>query len=139
VTEENNSTESGIETPNPWQLLRDVVVFQLRLAMDGLRDVVLSPVSILSAVYGLITQPDDPGKYFNRLLRFGRRTDVWINLFGASARYRDDNPASSDAYIKKLEDLLVGEYQKGGLVRNLKDRTDGILGRLGQRPDQDDS
>ena len=111
--------------------------------MDGLRDVILSPISIVMALYGLATHPSDPGRYFNRLLKFGRRTDVWINLFGASEHYLDENAPSSDAYIKKLEDLLVSEYRKGGLVKNLKDRTDSLFNRLNRQnlphKNQDDS
>ena len=143
MTEEKSPPDSEPDAPNHWQLLWDVLGFQLKLAMDGLRDVMLSPISIGMALYGLVAHPHDPGMYFNRLLKFGRRTDVWINLFGASEHYQDENVPTSDAYIKKLEDLLVSEYQKGGLVRNLRDRTDGLFARLNQQKtqqkDQDDS
>ncbi len=136
MTEENDKTP--IPAPDRWQLIRDVVGFQFKLALDGLRDLVLSPLSILAGVIGLIISPDNPGKYFNRLLEFGRRTDVWINLFGASEHYDPDNETpSSDAYIKQLEAMLVAEYQRGGVVKNLKDRTDNLMNQLGKEPDQD--
>ncbi len=130
MTDQQESEETPDDAPNHWQLLRDVLSFQVKLAMDGIRDVVLSPVSIGAALYGLVVHRDNPGKYFNQLLRFGRKTDSWINLFGASQRYPDDESSSSDAYIKKVEDLLVGEYQKGGIVKNLKEGTDGLISRI---------
>ena len=119
------------ETPGHWRVIRDVIVFQFKLAMDGIRDLLLSPVSIGAGIYGLIFSPDDPGKYFNQLLKFGRKTDVWINLFGETHYSEDDRPGdSSDVHIKKLEDLLRAEYEKGGIVKNLKKSTDDIIERL---------
>ena len=136
-------TENQTQEPAPdhWQVLRDVLVFQFKLVLDGVRDVLLSPISVGAAIYGLIFSPDNPGIYFNRLLKFGRKTDVWINLFGASSHYTEreseaeniENP-SSDAYVKKLENLLIAEYKKGGLIKDLKEGTDTLLEKL--RKDQ---
>ena len=44
------------------QLIWDVFVFQFKLIADGLRDVLLSPVSIISAVLGLLTGGDQPDR-----------------------------------------------------------------------------
>jgi hypothetical protein len=138
MTEEKAPDEKTRDTSRQWQLLRDVLAFQVKLAMDGLRDVLLSPISIGTAIYGLIVHPENPGKEFNRLLNFGRQSDVWINLFGASEHYENEKTESSDAYIKKLEDLLVGEYQKGGIIKNLKESTDGIISKIQKDKGQDE-
>ena len=106
--------------------------------MDGLRDILLSPVSILAALYGLISHPENPGIHFDRLLKFGRRTDVWINLFEQADGSDQEQIPSSDAYIQKLEDLLITEYQKGGLVRDLKESTDTIIKRIRNRRSEDE-
>jgi hypothetical protein len=140
VTKE--SDKMSTDAPDRWQLIRDLVGFQIRLALDGIRDLVLSPISIIASVIGLIASPDNPGKYFNRLLEFGRKSDVWINLFGASHHYdregdQDADSHSSDAYIKKLEEMLVAEYQRGGVVKNLKDRTDKLINQIRKDTDQD--
>ena len=50
--------------------------------MDGLRDLLLSPVSIGFVLYGILVQREQPDKYFRRLMRFGRDSDHFINLFG---------------------------------------------------------
>lgn len=130
------------DAPDRWQLIRDLVGFQFKLAMDGIRDLVLSPISILAGIVGLIVSPENPGKYFNRLLEFGRKTDIWINLFGAAHHYdlerdQDADVPSSDAYIKKLEEMLVAEYHRGGVVKNLKDRTDNLMDQMRKGTDQD--
>lgn len=112
-----------------WQLLRDVVAFQFKLAADGLRDLLLSPVSVIAALLGLFSNSKDPGLYFRRLMHFGKRTDRWINLFGAET-HDGGGETSSDTYVRKVEDLIVGEYRKGGVVRSVKDRTDALIGRI---------
>lgn len=126
------------QTPNHWQLIRDVAVFQFKLALDGVRDVVLVPISLAAGIAGLIISPDNPGKYFNRLLELGRRSDVWINLFSATEHYQTEEPqASSDAYVEKLEKMLINEYKRGGMVKNLKDHTDHLMKRIQSEVKQD--
>ena len=155
MTKDQNDMQEPV--PNRWQVLRDTVAFQFKLLMDGARDVLLSPISIGAAILGLIFSPDNPGIYFNRLMKFGRKTDAWINLFGAShydpnSETRDRNDidrndidskdkarntkkdVSSNAYVKKLENLLIAEYNKGGLIKDLKEGTDTLLEKL--RKDQ---
>ncbi len=136
----NDRTEPGATTPNHWQLLRDMVVFQAKLAIDGLRDLVLLPISLVAGVAGLLFSPDNPGKYFQRLLEFGRKTDVWINLFGATEHYTGEMKSpSSDAYVQKLEEMLINEYKRGGVVKNIKDQTDSLVKRIQTEIRQDDS
>ncbi|MFT7385132.1 MAG: hypothetical protein ACI90G_002722, partial [Urechidicola sp.] len=52
-----------------WRLLRDVVVFQGKLALDGLRDLLLSPLSIILALAGAVLSPTDPHRYLRRLMQ----------------------------------------------------------------------
>ena len=116
--------------------------------MDGARDVLQSLISIGAAILGLIFSPYNLDIYFNRLMKFGRKTDVWITLFGASnydqnSEARDSNDIDSKdkarenmknipshAYVKKLENLLIAEYNKGGRIQDLKEGTDTLLEKL---------
>ena len=120
-----------------WGLVRDVIAFQVKLALDGLRDVVLSPVSLIAALLGLLTNRQDPAHYFNRLMDLGYRSDHWINLFN---KYNDNEEAgqpsaSADGFIRRAESIVVQEYEKGGVVRDLKDRTDEMTDRFLERLD----
>ena len=65
-----------------WALISRLITFQFKLAMDGLRDLLLSPVSIGFVLYGILVQREQPDKYFRRLMRFGRDSDHFITLFG---------------------------------------------------------
>lgn len=94
-------------------VLRDVIVFQAKLLVDGLRDLLLSPLSIVAALIDLVVPGDDGGKRFYSVVRFGRRTERWINLFGA-ADPRDPHKPSAGA------DVLLDELE--GLMRDPKRR-----------------
>lgn len=61
-----------------WQTL----VFQVKLVADGLRDVILVPVSLIASLAGLIAGGQDPGRYFRYVMHLGRLSERWINLFG---------------------------------------------------------
>jgi hypothetical protein len=88
-------------------VLRDVIVFQAKLLVDGLRDVLLSPVSIFAALIDLLVPGDDGGKRFYGVVRFGRRTERWINLFGAADRPDPEAPpAGIDILLEQLEGLM---------------------------------
>jgi len=123
------ATETPETAPGHWQLLRDVIVFQLKLALDSVRDLLLSPVSIVAAIVGLIAKPDNPGVHFYRVLKLGHRSDKWINLFGSE----EHGDSSSDEYVRKVEELIVGEYNKGGVVKRVKDSTDELIDKV-RRP-----
>lgn len=88
-------------------VLRDVIVFQAKLLVDGLRDLLLSPLSIVAALIDLLVPGDDGGKRFYGVVRFGRRTERWINLFGA-ADPRDPGkpPTGADVLLAELEGLM---------------------------------
>ena len=86
------------------QLLTDVLVFQFKLLVDGLRDLLLSPLSILAAVIGLVLGGDRPDQYFRRVVRFGLRTEKWINLFGEHG-----GPGTADHLVDPLRSRVIDE------------------------------
>jgi hypothetical protein len=88
-------------------VFRDIVVFQAKLLVDGLRDLLLSPLSIGAALIDLLIPGDDGGKRFYAVVRFGRRTERWINLFGAADRSDPDMaPQGADALLGEIEAFL---------------------------------
>ena len=64
------------------ELLWRLMVFQLKLLMDGIRDVALVPISLIAGVIGVVRGGPDADRPLESLLQFGRRTEVRINLFG---------------------------------------------------------
>ncbi|MDA0281152.1 MAG: hypothetical protein O3C29_12095 [Proteobacteria bacterium] len=64
-----------------WPQLRKFGVFQLKLYIDAFRDFLLSAVSLGAFIIDLIQQNEGPDSYFEKVLRFGQKTERAINLF----------------------------------------------------------
>jgi len=133
---ETNSSENGA-MPDRWTLIRDIVVLQLKLVVDGLRDFILVPISLLVGIISLLKGGDSSGSEFYELLRTGRRSERWINLFGAAERVygpsiADDHfPAEDiDEIVSRVETFVVDEYQQGGVTRQAKEQLDRALNSL---------
>ncbi|WP_420632833.1 hypothetical protein [Candidatus Palauibacter sp.] len=119
--------------PSRWNLLRDVGVFQLKLLLDGCRDAVLLPVSLLVALVDLLGLGPRAGRQFYLLLQFGSRTEYWINLFGAAqqAEALASPPRPGvDMLVDRLERMVVQEYERGGITASTKDAVDRALDNL---------
>lgn len=96
-------------------IIRDLVIFQLKLMLDGLKDLVLSPVSILAAGLDIVFPGPRPGHRFYGVMTIGEKFDRWLNLFGASERAdaTEDglfgrSRAGSNALLGWLEELVLG-------------------------------
>lgn len=90
-------------------LVRRTILFQFRLAADGLRDLLLSPISVIAALLGLLN-PDNPSWAFDRLMAMGRVSDRWINLF----EQEHQNPAHDRS---QTMDDLVNHIERGVKAR----------------------
>lgn len=108
-------------------VLRDLAIFQLKLFLDGVKDVVLMPLSIAAAGFDVLFPGRVVGHRFYAVLRFGERIDGWLNLYGAAERAdvnRDGlfgaSRAGSASLLGRLEEIVVGRsepedtYQKTG-------------------------
>jgi hypothetical protein len=125
-------TESG-----RWTLIRDLLVFQCKLIADGFRDFLLLPVSLIAGLISLLGKGPNPGPEFYDLLQLGRRSERWINLFGAldtktgPASDRDKAEGKDfDDLVSRVESFLVEEYRKGGVTAQAKQRLDDALDLL---------
>lgn len=112
ATTNEPSDENELNSMGRMQLLWQVLVFQIKLAADGLRDVILVPVSLGAALLGLLSSRDDPAKYYKQVLHLGRRSEYWINLFG----YRKGR-GTSDEIIKDLEQRVFAEAENNPHLR----------------------
>ena len=127
-----------------WRLIADVTVFQGKLLLDGVRDLVLSPVSLGAAILGIATSRDDPGRYFYRLMGWGRWTDGAINLFNAKGTpegepgdARHQQGPSVDQLADELERALIDRYTQSSFAKAAKDSIDKSLDRMNTAPSFD--
>jgi hypothetical protein len=137
---ENAETDNSEQTPDRWTLIRDVAVLQVKLLVDGARDLLLVPISIIAGIVSLVKGGERPGSQFYDLLRLGRQSEHWINLFGA-ADYAKDRSSYGDHFagqdidsmVRKVEAFVVEEYKKGGVTAQAKEHLDRVLDTVGRK------
>jgi hypothetical protein len=126
-----------LDGPDRWTLIRDVAVFQIKLLFDGFRDLLLLPISLITGIVSLVKGGREPSSEFYDLLRIGRRSERWINLFGAASHLHgppsdeDRFPVEDvDAMVSRVESYVVDEYRRGGVTAQAKERLDKALDLL---------
>jgi hypothetical protein len=130
-------TPAENEAPR-WTLIRDLGVLQVKLIVDGFRDLVLLPASIIAAIVSISrSENGKPGPEFYELLAAGKRSEHFINLFGAlrNAPAGIDpqdvsGGAEMDDIVSRVESFVVDEYKRGGVTAQAKSRIDEALARM---------
>jgi hypothetical protein len=89
-----------------WQLVRDVVVFQLKLGMEAVLDITLIPVSLAAAALDLVLGNWRRPRWFHAVLRFGERCEERIDLWRVATPGVDAPPSEVDAVMRSIETLL---------------------------------
>jgi hypothetical protein len=138
--QENSNAPHVGDTPDRWTLVRDIAVLQVKLVVDGLRDFILVPVSMIAGIISLFKMGDKSESEFYNLLRIGRKSERWINLFGAAERVpapaneRDHFPEEDiDALVGRVESYVIDEYKKGGVTKQAKEHLDQLLSSVNRR------
>lgn len=85
------------------QAFRHLLVFQVKLAADALRDFLLSPISVLVFLIDAIRKPKLEDSLYLRLMVLGRKSDQVINLFD---EHKDKGHFTVDEAIEELAELL---------------------------------
>ena len=99
-------------------IIRDLVIFQIKLLLDGLKDIVLSPMSIVAAALDILSPTKHRGKRLYAVLTLGERFDKWLNLFNVSERAAAHEEglfgasrAGANTLLGKLEELVIGHAE----------------------------
>ena len=133
----NTGASDSESEPDRWTLIRDIAVLQVKLVVDGFRDLLLVPISIIAGVVSLVKGGERPAPHFYDLLRIGKQSENWINLFGAADHahghtpYDDGFPGQDiDSVVRKVEAFVVDEYKKGGVTAQAKEHLDKVLNSI---------
>lgn len=112
--------------------MRDVLVFQLKMALDNLRDFALMPISLVAALLDLIFKGNREGTLFYQVLKWGAHSEEVINVYSAIENERRPvNPDYTiDAVVARLEGVLVREYEKGGTAASIKQAMDRVFDQV---------
>ncbi len=118
-----------------WRFFRDVVVFQVKMLLDNVRDFALMPISLIAAIIDVVYKGKREGALFYKVLRWGAHSEEVINVYSAI----EHHPAGSfqvnpvytvDAVVARLEGVLVREYEKGGTAATIKAALDRAIDQV---------
>lgn len=117
------------------QLLINLGVFQLKLLMDGIRDILLVPIALGCGLFGIVFGGNHPDRWFNQLLDYGRRSDRFINLFNQHDNHNTDNQPTSDEMLAPYRKKLVSQAQNSPLATKANELVDQITDKS-QKPSE---
>lgn len=137
----NDITATDPDHSARWTLIRDTIVLQFKLIIDGLRDFLLVPVSLIAAIVSLArTRDGKPGPQFYQLLALGKQSERSINLFGALDHAPDELDHQShlgdlniDELVVRVESFVVDEFKRGGMTKQVKEQIDKALDAIQRR------
>jgi hypothetical protein len=89
--------------PSRWQIVRDVSMFQLKLFLDGLKDVLLMPLSLIAALWGVVGMSRQSRRALYTVMRLGKGYDDWVDLYG---RADPDKRLGKGSRAGKLDDYV---------------------------------
>lgn len=138
---------SGLPVPIDQKkvMFRDLLIFQLKLFLDGLKDVVLAPLSLAAFVWDMIpSRRAKAGKAFYGVVRAGEQFDRWLSLYNATERAdpRTDGMfgeslAGANNLIGKVEEVVRQTVEVGAdTVEQVKERRAEAV-RKKTSPDED--
>lgn len=129
------STARPVSGDERWRFMRDVAVFQLKMFLDNVRDLILMPVSLVAALFDLVLRGDREGARFYRVLRWGRHSEKVIDVYSAIEHHPPDEFEIGEAYtvdgvIARLENVVTREVEKGGTAASIKSAMDRTIDQI---------
>ena len=95
--------------------IRDFAIFQLKLVIDGLKDVAVFTLSLVAFGTDLIFRRHGRRRFFYKLMRVSEKLDLWLNLHGAAEKAESDadglfgqSQAGSDTLLGQIEQITRG-------------------------------
>ena len=134
--------ETPGDYPDRWTLIRDLFVFQAKLLVDGLRDLLLVPAALVAGIWSLVSSDNGrPGPQFYRLISLGKESETWIDLFKAYENAPQELRREHEFAVKNLDELVgrfesfvIEEYERGGVTAQAKERIDKALDAIQRHP-----
>lgn len=100
-------------------LVRDFLIFWLKLWLDSFKDVVLIQISVVAVVIDFLLF--GRARLFYSVMKMGERFDLWLNLHGALAEAEASgdglfggSKAGSKTLLGQLEQLVRGGDEPRG-------------------------
>ncbi len=102
--------------------LRDFFIFQVKLYLDGGKDLTVSVVSAIAMLFDFISGRGRRPRLFYSVMRASKRFDGWLNLHSSLDRLEDvdeklfkEAEAGSDKLLAEFEQLMKPKKPKDRL------------------------
>jgi hypothetical protein len=118
-----------------WKFIRDVAVFQLKMFLDNVRDLVLMPVSLGAALIDLIFRGEREGELFYKVLRWGAHSEDVIDVYSAiehhdPGSFKVSRAFTVDGVVERLEGVVRREVETGGTAASIKHAMERAIRQL---------
>lgn len=114
-------------------LLRAVATLQLKLLLDALRDLVLSPLALVATLVDLLLLKQQSPRYLRAVLRLGARSDHWIDVWSGGEEDHVPSRESVDALLLRVEEVVRDPQAGARRARVLKRWAERQIARARQR------
>ena len=112
------------ESTSTWRKTRNLLLLQVKLWIDALRDFALMPVGLVCYLLDLASDSKED-RYWNRLMKWGRQSDHHINLFQHES-FDKKKAVTVDDLADIVEDVLKKDVKDSQntqqLVETIKQR-----------------
>lgn len=117
--------------------IRDFLIFQVKLALDGFKDLVAFNLSIGAILLDFLSGRGQRPRLFYSVVRASERFDRWLDLHGAVRRNEGDGvpdpsvtEVDDDSIVTEIERLIGSQtLSRDEVIRRLKAGTDALRGR----------
>ena len=99
--------------PSKGVLIRDLLILQLKLVIDAIKDLLLIKLALFAVVFDLLFGRPGRPLLFYGVLKLGERFDLWLNLYGAATGAEDTDDglfgasaAGSNSMLGRLEQVV---------------------------------
>ena len=147
MQESNDEKDSPGADSARKELLRKVVIFQFKLFVDGLRDLMLVPMSLVAAALDLFSGAHVSSGNFASVLNLGRRSERYIDLFGERENLSPEEMSPQpepglDELLGMLEVRVRDRYRKDGAAASAQEALETLrtaaIDMRGRKVDQAD-
>jgi hypothetical protein len=97
-------------------LLRDLIVFELKLLLDQVKGLVISQAALVAFIIDFIRPRGQSFSFFYKVLALGERLDQWLSLYGPS-RHAAEDPEGLFGESKAGSPTLLGQLE--GIVHRI--------------------
>jgi hypothetical protein len=129
---EYNAFMNTSSPQNAWGLVRAVAVLQLKLLLDALRDLALSPLALVAAAIDLAMLKRQPPRYFRDVLRLGHRSDHWIDVWSGGREEDAPGHENVDTLLARIEEAVRDPQTGARRARVLKRWAERQVARAGR-------